>query len=66
FIIKKQSYQEDLPLDLPEPTEKLPAKLALEKHGIGEAQPNALQTSRAKIIFYAVFLSMKRRYSLEK
>lgn len=37
FIIKKQSYQEDLPLDLPEPTEKFPAKLALEKHGIGEA-----------------------------
>ncbi|SMG64726.1 hypothetical protein BMETH_266411821111, partial [methanotrophic bacterial endosymbiont of Bathymodiolus sp.] len=35
--IKKQSYQEALPLDLPESKEKLPAIVALEKHGISEA-----------------------------
>ncbi len=37
FIIKKQSYQEQLPIDLPEPEEKIPVILALEKHGIAEA-----------------------------
>lgn len=36
FIIKKQSYQEMLPLDLPETEEKLPIISALEKYGISE------------------------------
>jgi len=34
FIIKKQAYQDQLPIDLPEPEEKLPAVEALEKYGI--------------------------------
>lgn len=39
FIIKKQSYQETLPLNIPEPEEreKTPAMSELEKYGIGEA-----------------------------